>query len=150
MKNEAHTIDCLQVSFAGLSDAALVRYLEKYNLSHRGLDRPALLATVHSHFDTLAPPTDPSLDPPRDAAEPPLPFAAADAAIIERFFRKVFTGRGRAQRGRRRRRRTAAAASAAAVDEDDEREPAADWDALHLEDYGKGRRQRKVKVRTDV
>jgi hypothetical protein len=36
------------------------------------------------------------------------------------------------------------------VADGDDKEPAADWDALPLEDYGKGRRQRKVKVRTDV
>jgi hypothetical protein len=136
-----------QVTFAVLPDAALVRYLEKYNLPHRGLDRPALLAAVHSHFDTLyLTPVPASETSPRgEPAAPPL----VEAAIIEGFFTKLLSGTGRPARRGHRGWQKRGRPQQTGLD-DGTRGPAADWDALPLEEYGKGRRQRRAKVKTDL
>jgi hypothetical protein len=133
--------ECVQISFDKVSDVGLQRYLEKFDLCSTGLDRAGLLATVQSHFDTwhFAP------SPPGGASAPEKP--PTEAEIIEHFFRKVFSGRG-ARRTRRGRRKRCLQSYAEAADA--EKMPAADWDALPTEHYGKGRRQRRVKVRTDV
>ena len=141
----------MQISFEKVSDVGLQRYLESFALSHAGLDRAALLATVQSHFDAW-----PFRPPAAPLAAPPAPDAAADPAatpneaeLLDRFFRKLFSGRGarRTRRGRRKRTCTMRDADAS---EADEKLPTADWDALPTEDYGKGRRQRRAKVRADL
>jgi hypothetical protein len=130
----------VQIGFEKVSDVGLQRYLEKFNLCYDGLDRAALLATVQSHFDAWN-----FVPAPSGASAPGKSPTEAD--IIEHFFRKVFSGRG-ARRTRRGRRKRCLQNDPGAADF--EKIPAADWDALPTEDYGKGRRQRKAKVRTDV
>ena len=136
----------MQVSFASLPATTLERYSRQFSLTSGSVDRSTLVATVHSHFDAWQPPAA-AAEHCADDGQPKFDGPPGEAAIVNRFVSAVIeSGKRAPRRGRRGRRKR----TAAALDDDDERGPAADWDALPTADYGKGRRQRKAKVKTDV